>query len=116
MVGARGGAVADDDLDRIDELGDATPETCRGGHDRNAEALRERVRIDFHSVPDSFVDEVEGDDDVVGYLEHLQHEAEVPLQLRRVDHHDSHVGSAVYDRVVCHLFFGLRGDQRVGAR
>ena len=108
---ARGDAVRG-----VEQSVDADPRAGRAGHHRDAELPLEPCRVDRNPVAPGLVHQVDVDHHPVGDVEDLQHEVQVALEPRRVDHRHRHVGPSEQDELAGHLFVRAAGLQGVGAR
>ena len=92
------------------------PNRALVGHDRHAQFARKLLVVDRQPVALGLVHQVQADDRPVGDLQHLQHEVQIALKPRGVDHDDGHVRLAEQDEVAGDLLVVARGQQRVRAR
>ena len=91
-----------------------------GRYDRHAEFGRELQRIERQPVALGKIEHVERDHDRQTERDQLEREAEMIVEVRRVDHHDQGVGQPLAglrtgDEVARHALVGARGFEAIGA-
>ena len=102
------------------ELRDSAAAHCDSFNHRNAELALQRLRIELQAVAPGKVDHVERDDGRQAKLDQLQTEAQMVVEVRRVDHDHQCIGLALAlllaeQHVPRDGFVGAGGFETVGA-
>ncbi len=108
--------AADHAFDRRQQRVNAFRRARDDRHRGHAEIARQAAHVDVDPLAPGFVHQVHGHDDLVGDLEHLQHEIQIALERGCVDDDDRAVGGAEEQEVARDLLVVRRRQQRVRAR